>query len=381
MLNFRITAQDGAARAARLELAQITMPTPAFMPVGTAASVKGVLPQQLRETGATCLLANCYHLMLRPGAQTIAELGGLHRFMGWERLILTDSGGYQVMSLAKLRRLTDKGVQFQSHIDGSRHCLTPERSVEIQRLLGANIVMVLDECIALPAPKASVTQAMERSLRWAERSKAAFEAGAGKGAARPLLFGIVQGGTDEALRLRSARALQQVGFDGYAIGGLAVGEGQAAMLRTVRATAPALPAEQPRYLMGVGTPDDLVQAVALGVDMFDCVLPTRAGRHGVAYGWFGQFNLRNQRFAADAQPLDAASPCPASSQFSRAYLHHLFKAKELLGQVLLSWHNLAFYQELMAAMRQSIAAQTFDDFVARWKAGDPQRPDPESAQR
>ena len=372
MLKFTLTAQEGQARAATLDMARAAMPTPAFMPVGTAASVKGLLPQQLRETGASCLLANCYHLMLRPGADAVAALGGLHRFMGWDGLILTDSGGYQVMSLAKLRRLDEKGVRFQSHVDGSRHCLTPERSVAIQLQLGADIVMVLDECVALPAAPRALTQAMTRSLRWAERSKQAFETvmRAQSKKTRPALFGIVQGGTDERLRLRCSAALQDMGFDGYAVGGLAVGEGQAAMLETLRATLPSLPAEQPRYLMGAGTPDDLVRAVALGVDMFDCVLPTRAGRHGLAYGWFGRWNLRNQRFAADARPLDETSACPASSQFSRAYLHHLFRTKELLGQVLLSWHNLHFYQELMAVMRKNIIAQRFADFLAAWDAGE-----------
>lgn len=360
-MTFTLSHTDGAARSGALETPHGVIRTPAFMPVGTAGTVKGIYPDQLEALGADVILGNTYHLMLRPGAEAVAALGGLHDFMRWDRPILTDSGGFQVMSLAKLRTIDEEGVRFQSHIDGSDVMLTPERSIEVQSLLGADIAMVLDECIALPAPEAEARRAMELSLRWAARSRAAFT---GAGA----LFGIVQGGTYEALRAASAEGLVEIGFDGYAIGGLAVGEGQEAMLKVLDYTAPLLPADRPRYLMGVGTPDDLVEAVARGLDMFDCVLPTRGGRHGTAYTWDGKLNLKNAAHADDSRPLDAASDCPASNNYSRAYLHHLIRCNEYLGAMLLSWHNLAFYQELMAAMRAAISAGDFADFRARFKA-------------
>jgi queuine tRNA-ribosyltransferase len=342
--------------------------TPAFMPVGTAATVKGLLPDQVRSTGAQILLGNTYHLMLRPGAERLARLGGLHRFMGWEAPILTDSGGFQVMSLAKLRRIDAHGVTFQSHLDGASHRLTPERCMEIQAdLLGSDIVMQLDECPALPAPREAVEKAMRLSLEWAGRCKRAFGTRSSQA-----LFGIVQGGVEADLRAVSAQALVAEGFDGYAIGGLAVGEGHAAMLRAIEATTPHLPAARPRYLMGVGKPIDLVEAVARGVDMFDCVLPTRSGRHGQAWTDHGPINLKNAAFQEDGAALAPALDCPASSQFSKAYLHHLVKAEELLGQVLLSWHNLAYYQDLMARMRAAIAQGGFTDFLEHFRAGWPQ---------
>jgi queuine tRNA-ribosyltransferase len=357
---FRIGAVDGAARTGVLETPRGAIRTPAFMPVGTAGTVKGLLVEQVRGAGADIVLGNTYHLMLRPGAERVARLGGLHRFMGWPHPILTDSGGFQVMSLAALRKLDEQGVTFRSHIDGTAHTLTPERSIEIQAdMLGADIVMQFDECPALPAPRGEVERAMELSLRWAARSKAAF-------GSRPTqnLFAIVQGGVDEALRRRSAEALVAEGFDGYAVGGLAVGESHAEMLRTLEATTPLLPAQRPRYLMGVGKPRDIVEAVARGIDMFDCVLPTRSGRHGQAWTDAGPINLKNARFAEDPAPLDAASGCPASRDYARAYLHHLVKSGELLGQVLLSWHNVAYYQTLMARLRAAIAAGRFAEFLA-----------------
>jgi queuine tRNA-ribosyltransferase len=362
---FRILATDEAARTGALITPRGEIRTPAFMPVGTAATVKGLLPEQVRGIGADILLGNTYHLMLRPGAELVARLGGLHRFMRWPHPILTDSGGFQVMSLAKLRTLDERGVVFQSHIDGSRHQLTPERAMEIQAgLLGADIVMQLDECPALPAPETAVRAAMELSLRWAKRCKDAF-------GHRPnqSLFAIVQGGTSAALRVRSAQSLVAEGFDGYAIGGLAVGESQAEMLAALEVTVPHLPAERPRYLMGVGKPIDLVEAVARGVDMFDCVLPTRSGRHGQAWGDSGPINLKNARFREDPEPLNPAIACPASHDFSKAYIHHLVKAEELLAQVLLSWHNLAYYQDLMRRIREAIANHRFAAFAANFRAG------------
>jgi queuine tRNA-ribosyltransferase len=367
---FRLLASDGAARRGEIATAHGPVATPAFMAVGTQATVKGLTSEAVRATGADIVLANTYHLMLRPGAERIAALGGLHRFMHWPRAILTDSGGFQVMSLAQLRKVEDKGVTFRSHLDGARVELSPERAIEVQSLLGADIAMQLDECLALPAPRLELERAMRLSLAWAERSKRAFE-GAPKERA---LFGIVQGGDDPQLRMASARSLVAMGFHGYAIGGLAVGEPQEMMLRTVAEVAPALPADRPRYLMGVGTPEDLVAAVARGIDMFDCVLPTRNGRHGLAFTRFGPVNLKNARHAGDPRPLDEGSACPAARDYSRAYLHHLVKVNEMLGAILLTTVNLSYYQELMAGMREAIAAGTFPDFCAAaredWARGD-----------
>jgi queuine tRNA-ribosyltransferase len=363
-IDFAIAATYGAARTGALTLPRGTVRTPAFMPVGTAGTVKAMYMDQVRALGADIVLGNTYHLMLRPGAERIAALGGLHKFANWQWPILTDSGGYQVMSLARLRKLDETGVTFQSHIDGSAHMLTPERSLEIQALLDSDIRMQLDECIALPASRAEVERAMRLSLRWAERSKAAFGVPEGRA-----LFGIVQGGDDAELRLESATGLAAIGFDGYAIGGLAVGEPQDVMLQMLEVTMPALPAAAPRYLMGVGTPEDIVESVKRGVDMFDCVMPTRAGRHGVAYTRFGKINLKNARHADDPRPLDETSDCPATSDYSRAYLHHLMKSGEMLGAMLLSWNNLAYYEGLMAAIRAAIAAAAYGDFRAETKAG------------
>jgi queuine tRNA-ribosyltransferase len=367
---FSLLATDGGARLGEIATPHGAIRTPAFMPVGTAGTVKAVYPDQLAAAGADVILANTYHLMLRPGAERIARLGGLHAFMRWSGSILTDSGGFQVMSLARLRQIGDDGVGFQSHIDGERHMLTPERAVEIQCLLGADIMMQLDECIALPAPRADVERAVERSLAWAERCQQAFERHRSQGLAKPgqALFGIVQGGTDPPLRRRSAAALVGMDLPGYAIGGLAVGETQAAMIETLALTAALLPAGKPRYLMGVGTPVDLIEAVAHGADMFDCVMPTRSGRHGQAFTWAGKVNLRNARHAEDPAPLDEMSSCPAARDYSRAYLHHLVKAEEYLGAMLLSWANVTFYQQLMAAMRVAIAERRFAAWAAETKA-------------
>jgi queuine tRNA-ribosyltransferase len=362
---FRLLATDGAARRGEMATAHGPVATPAFLPVGTQATVKGLAPEAVRASGADIVLANTYHLMLRPGAERIAALGGLHRFMNWPRAILTDSGGFQVMSLAELRRVEDRGVTFRSHLDGSIVQLSPERAIEIQSLLGSDIAMQLDECLQLPAPRRELERAMRLSLAWAERSKRAFETAPPARA----LFGIVQGGDDPRLRMESASALIAIGFDGYAIGGLAVGEPQDVMLRTIAEVAPALPAARPRYLMGVGTPGDLVEAVARGIDMFDCVLPTRNGRHGVAFTRFGPINLKNARHAADPRPLDEASACAAARDYSRAYLHHLVKANEMLGAILLTTVNVAYYQELMAGMRAAIAAATFADYCAATREG------------
>jgi queuine tRNA-ribosyltransferase len=347
---FELSASDGAARTGAIRTSRGDIRTPAFMPVGTAATVKAMLPQSVRETGADILLGNTYHLMLRPGAERVARLGGLHKFMNWERPILTDSGGFQVMSLSTLRKITEEGVRFRSHIDGHAEFLSPERAMEIQRLLGSDIQMVLDECPALPAEKAVIEKSLALSMRWAARSKAAFGEQPGRAC-----FGIVQGGTFADLRVRSAQALRDIGFDGYAVGGLAVGEPQAAMFETLDATVSHLPVEQPRYLMGVGKPDDIVGAVMRGIDMFDCVLPTRSGRNGQAFTWDGPLNLKNARHADDPAPLDAACLCPACCQFSRAYLHHVVKSGEIIASMLLTWHNLQFYQDLMANLRDAIA--------------------------
>ena len=369
--SFCLLKTDGAARRGEFVTPHGTVQTPAFMPVGTQGTVKGLTPEVVRATGAEIVLGNTYHLMLRPGAERVAELGGLHTFMQWPLPILTDSGGFQVMSLSSLRKLTEKGVTFRSHLDGAMHDLTPERSIEIQALLGADISMQLDECLRLPASREEIKRAMELSLRWAERSKKAFEARAREGYA---LFGIVQGGDDIPLRQQSARELVDMDFQGYAIGGLAVGEPQEVMLKVVEETTPALPTDRPRYLMGVGTPHDLLEAVARGVDMFDCVMPTRNGRHGMAFTRFGPLNLANARHAADPRPLDEESPHPAARTYSRAYLHHLVKANEILGAVLLSTINIAYYQALMAGMRDAIAGGTFAAFraetLAGWEQGD-----------
>ena len=362
-------ATDGAARAGTLATAHGTISTPVFMPVGTAGTVKAMTADAVRSTGAGIVLGNTYHLMLRPGAERVAALGGLHRMMDWPGPILTDSGGFQVMSLAKLRKLDEDGVTFQSHLDGSRHRLTPERSIEIQHKLDATISMVLDECTPFPATEEQARASMELSIRWAGRSKAAFIEREGYG-----LFGIVQGSVYSALRRRSAEALVQVGFPGYAVGGLAVGEGQETMFSVLEHTIPHLPKDRPRYLMGVGTPDDLLGAVARGIDMFDCVMPTRAGRTARAYTSRGVLNLRNARFAADDRPLDPGCQCPGCSRHTRAYLHHLFRCDEMLGPMLLTWHNLAYYQSLMRDMRKAIFEGRFGGFSAdiraRWQEGD-----------
>lgn len=363
---FTIHATDGRARTGEIAMQRGTIRTPAFMPVGTAATVKAMKPETVRATGADIILGNTYHLMLRPGAERVARLGGLHRFMNWHCPILTDSGGYQVMSLSDLRKLTEEGVEFRSHIDGSRHMLTPERSMEIQRLLGSDIVMAFDECPRADQPRDVIAASMEMSMRWARRSRAAFDAG-GEHAAGAALFGIQQGALDRDLRQASAEALTDIGFDGYAIGGLAVGEGQEAMFATLDFAPGQLPADRPRYLMGVGKPDDLVGAVERGVDMFDCVLPSRSGRNGQAFTWAGPLNLRNARFAEDSEPLDQRCACSVCSTYTRAYLHHLVKAGEILGAMLMTEHNIAFYQQLMQAMRDAIAAGTFANFAAAFR--------------
>jgi queuine tRNA-ribosyltransferase len=357
--SFRLIATDGAARTGKITTAHGIVHTPAFMPVGTQASIKGVHHDDVHASGAEILLGNTYHLMLRPSAERVAALGGLHAFMRWPYPILTDSGGFQVMSLSPLRKISEDGVAFRSHIDGAAVDLTPERAVEVQLLLGSDIAMQLDECVRLPAKRADIERATKLSLRWAERCKRAFES-APPGRA---LFGIVQGGDDPALREQSARALVDIGFPGYAIGGLAVGETQEVMLRIVSETVPVLPADRPRYLMGVGTPGDLLEAVARGVDMFDCVMPTRNGRHGLAFTRFGPINIKNAHHADDPRPLDPQSRCPAARDFSRAYLHHLFRSGEALGGTLLSIVNLYYYQDLMAGARTAIAAGRFADFT------------------
>ncbi len=366
---FTLHKTDGLARRGTVHTGRGDIRTPAFMPVGTVGTVKGLYLDQVKETGADIILGNTYHLMLRPGAEQVAALGGLHKFIGWEGPILTDSGGFQIMSLSKIRKIKETGATFQSHIDGRKYELTPERAMEIQRLLGSDIQMQLDQCLELPHSEQDGEKAMELSLRWAARSREAFGSQPGRGN-----FGIVQGGTNERLRLKSAEGLKSIGFEGYAIGGLAVGEGQALMLSTIDFTAPALPQDKPRYLMGVGTPEDLLEAVARGIDMFDCVMPTRSGRHGQAFTRFGRINLRNAKHATDTRPLDAEHPCPALSQYSRAYLHHLMRAGELLGMMLLSWANIAYYQTLMQGMRDAIDAGTFEEFRvathAQWKRGD-----------
>lgn len=367
--SFAVSATDGLARVGQITTPHGPVRTPAFMPVGTAGTVKAMYPDQVRALGSDIILGNTYHLMIRPGAERIAELGGLHRFSNWPGPILTDSGGFQVMSLAKLRRIDEQGVTFQSHLDGAHHELTPERAIEIQGLLGSDIQMQLDECIRLPAQRPEIERAMELSLRWAERSLAAFDGSTGRA-----LFGIVQGGDDSELRTKSTEALAAMPFEGYSIGGLAVGEPQSTMLQMIEVTNEILPADKPRYLMGVGTPEDIVEAVRRGIDMFDCVLPTRAGRHGLAYTRSGKINLKNARHADDPAPLDPQSECSATRDYSRAYLHHLVKSNELLGAMLLTWNNLAYYQELMAGLRRAISSGGLDVFVAEvsegWRKGD-----------
>ena len=363
---FDIHARDGASRTGTIRMMRGDIRTPAFMPVGTAATVKALKPETVRKTGADIILGNTYHLMLRPGAERVARLGGLHKFMNWDRPILTDSGGYQVMSLSDLRKLTEKGVEFRSHIDGSKHMLTPERSMEIQRLLGSDIVMAFDECPRADRPRDEIAASMEMSMRWAKRSREGFDSGE-EHAQRAALFGIQQGALDQELRKISAEKLSDIGFDGYAIGGLAVGEGQEAMFATLDFAPGQLPDESPRYLMGVGKPDDLVGAVERGVDMFDCVLPSRSGRNGQAFTWNGPLNLRNARFAEDEEPLDSRCRCDTCSTYTRAYLHHLVKSQEILGAMLMTEHNIAFYQQLMQAMRDAIGEGRFARFASDFR--------------
>ncbi|WP_293573627.1 tRNA guanosine(34) transglycosylase Tgt [Phaeobacter sp.] len=353
-ISFELNATDGAARTGVISTPRGEIRTPAFMPVGTAATVKAMLPESVRATGADILLGNTYHLMLRPTAERIDRLGGLHKFMNWERPILTDSGGFQVMSLAGLRKLTEKGVTFKSHIDGSKHELTPERSMEIQRLLGSDIVMCFDECPALPADRDRIAESMRLSMRWAERSREAFGDRPGHA-----LFGIMQGGLEPDLREESAEALKKIGFDGYAVGGLAVGEGHEAMFGCLDYAPGYLPQDKPRYLMGVGKPDDIVGAVARGIDMMDCVLPSRSGRTGQAFTRYGVVNIKNARHQEDPRPLDENCSCPACSSYSRAYLHHVFRSNEMISGMLLTWHNLHYFQEIMQGMRDAIAEGRF----------------------
>ncbi len=360
--SFKLLSRDGGARLGEISTPRGVIRTPAFMPVGTAATVKAVFPGNVKRAGADIILGNTYHLMLRPGAERIARLGGLHRFMQWEGPILTDSGGYQVMSLSQLRTMNERGVTFRSHIDGAMHELTPERSIQVQNLLGADIQMQFDECTPFPATREEAERSMRLSLRWGERSLSAFEEFGNRGRA---LFGIVQGGVYPELRAQSAEALRTMNFRGYAVGGLAVGEGQRLMFETLSYTTPLLPAEKPRYLMGVGTPADIVGAVERGIDMFDCVMPTRSGRHGQAFTWSGKLNMRNAVHIEDMRPIDETSACPAARDYSRAYIHHLLRAGEYLAPMILSWANTHFYQDLMAAIRNSIAEGTFSSLAAR----------------
>jgi len=362
---FSIAQTDGVARTGVIVMQRGQIRTPAFMPVGTAATVKAMRPEEVRASGADIILGNTYHLMLRPGAERVAKLGGLHRFMNWERPILTDSGGYQVMSLSELRKVTEEGVAFASHLDGSRHLLSPERSIEVQRFLGSDILMQFDELVPSSSARDHQREAMERSIRWAKRSKDEFERG-GEHAQKAALFGIQQGALDETLRKASADALTEIGFDGYAVGGLAVGEGQEAMLGCLDFAVEMLPADRPRYLMGVGKPDDIVEAVVRGIDMFDCVLPTRSGRTGQAFTADGPINLRNARFAEDRDPIEPGCPCPACAQFERAYVHHLVKSGEILGAMLMTQHNLWFYQRMMQSLRNAIAEQRLTPFASEF---------------
>lgn len=371
--SFRVLATDGAARRGEITTPHGVVRTPAFMPVGTQGTVKAMFMDDVRATGADVVLGNVYHLMLRPGAERVARLGGLHAFSNWPHTILTDSGGFQVMSLAQLRKLTEKGVTFQSHVDGSRHELTPERSIEIQALLGSDIQMQLDECVRLPASPEDVERGMRLSLRWAERSRTAFEAHGGPGKGQGL-YGIVQGGDVPGLRVESAQRLAEMPFEGYSVGGLAVGEPQHVMLAMLDVVNPVLPEDKPRYLMGVGTPDDILESVARGIDQFDCVMPTRAGRHGLAYTRFGKINLKNARHADDPRPLDEESDCPAARDYSRAYLHHLVRTGEHLAAMLLTWVNVDYYQRLMQGARDAIEAGRYADYVdeakSDWARGD-----------
>ena len=363
--SFTITATDGTARSGAIAMHRGTIRTPAFMPVGTAATVKAMKPQDVRASGADIILGNTYHLMLRPGAERVAKLGGLHRFMAWDRPILTDSGGYQVMSLSELTRLSEEGVSFASHLDGSRHMLSPERSMEVQRLLDSDIVMAFDQLVPASATHDQAAEAMERSMRWARRSRAAFDEG-GEHTERAALFGIQQGGLDEGLRKASADALIAIGFDGYAVGGLAVGEGQEAMCRVLDFAVGKLPADKPRYLMGVGKPDDIVEAVRRGIDMFDCVLPTRSGRTGQAFTADGPINIRNARFAEDKEPIEPGCPCPTCTTFERAYVHHLVRSGEILGAMLMTEHNLWFYQRLMSGLREAIGEGRLEQYSQKF---------------
>ncbi|MEO9864978.1 MAG: tRNA guanosine(34) transglycosylase Tgt [Yoonia sp.] len=362
--SFSLNHTDGRARTGVISTPRGDIRTPAFMPVGTAATVKAMMPESVAATGADILLGNTYHLMLRPTAERIDRLGGLHKFMNWDKPILTDSGGFQVMSLADLRKMSEKGVQFQSHIDGSKHFLSPERSMEIQKLLGSDIVMCFDECPALPADRTRLNESMQMSMRWAQRSRDAFGDRPGHA-----LFGIQQGGLEEDLREESAQALTDIGFDGYAVGGLAVGEGQEAMFGCLDFAPEQLPADKPRYLMGVGKPDDIVGAVKRGIDMMDCVLPSRSGRTGQVFTRNGVVNIKNARHADDPRPLDEACTCPACSKYSRAYLHHVFRSQEMISGMLLTWHNLHYFQEIMQGMRDAIAAGTFAAWEADFHAG------------
>jgi queuine tRNA-ribosyltransferase len=364
--SFTLSATDGKARTGTIAMQRGEIRTPAFMPVGTAATVKAMKPEAVRGTGADIILGNTYHLMLRPGAERVARLGGLHTFMNWPRPILTDSGGYQVMSLSELRKLTEQGVEFRSHLDGSKHMITPERSMEIQRLLGSDIVMAFDECPRADRPRDEIAASMELSMRWAKRSREGFDSGE-EHASRAALFGIQQGALHEDLRRVSADKLTDIGFDGYAVGGLAVGEGQEAMFGVLDYAPDMLPVDRPRYLMGVGKPDDLVGAVERGIDMFDCVLPTRSGRNGQAFTWNGPLNLRNARFAEDTGPLDERCHCPVCTTYSRAYIHHLVKSGEMLGAMLVTEHNLSFYQALMQGMRDAIAGGRFASFASDFR--------------
>lgn len=364
-LSFSIFATDGLARTGTIAMQGGEIRTPAFMPVGTAATVKAMRPQEVLASGADIILGNTYHLMLRPGAERIARLGGLHKFMGWDRPILTDSGGYQVMSLSGLRKVTEEGVAFSSHVDGSRHMLSPERSIEVQRLLGSDIVMQFDQLVPTTSGREQQREAMERSIRWAKRSRKEFDRG-GDHAERAAIFAIQQGALDEDLRRASAQALVEIGFDGYAVGGLAVGEGQQAMLGCLDFAVDMLPRDKPRYLMGVGKPDDIVEAVVRGIDMFDCVLPTRSGRTGQAFTADGPINMRNARFAEDSDPIEPGCPCPACTKFERAYVHHLVKSGEILGAMLMTQHNLWFYQRMMNGLRDAIAGRQLKSFAARF---------------
>jgi queuine tRNA-ribosyltransferase len=363
--DFTIAARDGAARTGTIAMARGEIRTPAFMPVGTAATVKAMRPEEVRASGADIILGNTYHLMLRPGAERVAKLGGLHKFMAWERPILTDSGGYQVMSLGELNKVSEDGVAFASHLDGSRHMLSPERSIEVQRLLGSDVVMAFDQLVPTTSGREEQAEAMERSMRWAKRSREKFDRG-GEHSARAAIFGIQQGALDQELRGRSAEALIDIGFDGYAIGGLAVGEGQEAMLGCLNFAVEMLPADKPRYLMGVGKPDDIVEAVRRGIDMFDCVLPTRSGRTGQAFTAGGPLNLRNARFAEDQEPIEPGCPCPTCTTFERAYVHHLVKSGEILGAMLMTQHNLWFYQRLMQGLRDAVSEQRLDAFAGEF---------------